>query len=1118
MAKRCVYTLVVFLVLSVPAWLSAQVDTATLVGTVRDASGAVVPGATVAATQVETNMGTTTKTDAEGNYVLTPLKIGKYSVTAEAAGFKKQTRGNITLNVQDRLPVDFDLQVGAVTETVNVSEAAPLVETETSSLGEVIDSRQITDLPLNGRDYLQLATLTTGVTDTSGGGNNGNIGGAFVANGTRGDLNNFLLDGIDNNSNDNGWAILRTNVDAIQEFKAQTSTYSAEFGRSGGAVINASIKSGTNQFHGGGFEFLRNDALDARGFFEAPNQPKAAFKQNQFGGTLGGPIKKDKTFFFGDYQGTRIRQGLTFTSSVPQAAERSGDFSALLGGQASDCGATSDQPCFDGVGRPIFSGEIYDPSTTRTVSGNTVRDGFGFDPVTGLPIPGQANMIPAGQINAISQAFINLYPDPNQAGKRKNNYIISPVLSDRVDQFDTRIDHSLSAVNQIFGRFSLSQRTRIRPAPLPGLANGGNSSTGFTFENTRGLALGNTHTFSPSVVNEVRVGFNRVRVRRGIPVGGAQFPPSELQVPGVANNPSTNGLTVFAPSGFRRVGDPSFAPTLIVSQDFQLSDSLNVIRGKHSLKIGPQFRRSQFNLFQVANPRGRFAFTGRFTQDPGTGEGGISLADLLVGQPDSSFISTLTDFGNRQHVYCGFVQDDFKATPSLTLNLGLRYDYFGPTFESHDRQSNFDFNAGQLIVANRNGASRGLIDVDKANFAPRLGVAWSPLRSQKTVVRGGYGLFYSGQEIRTGDPLQLAYNVPFFFEPSFISNGIMPLLTVSGGFPPLNVNQAVDPGVTSVDRRFHTPYFQQWNLNIQHEFAGDVLIELGYVGSKGTHLQVLTDRNQVTTPAPAASRPDIQSVRPFPQFGVFTSIENHGISNYHSFQLKAIKHLSHGVTFLSAFTYSKAINDQPEICCSSPWPQNSYNLKAERGLSDFDERLRWVTSFDYQLPLGRGSRYLSASRALDLAFGGWHVGGIVSFGSGFPFSPTLSFDPSNTASQGLVRTDRIANGNLPPGQRTPDNWFDINAFPLPADGTFGNSGKNVLDGPGLNVADLSIRKQFELTERYRLEFRAEFFNSFNHPNFAQPDNFIDDGPGSAGVITDTALAMRQVQFGLKLSF
>jgi hypothetical protein len=1060
----------------IPSVSIAQVDTGTIVGTVLDKSGAVVPNATVTLTEVQTNIKTIVKSDAEGNYIATPLKVGNYSISVAIAGFKTQTRENVVLRVQDRLRADFELQVGEVTEKILVTEEVPLVQTETSSLGEVIDSRQITDLPLNGRNYTQLATLTTGVARTSEG-NNGNVGGDFVANGTRGDLNNFILDGIDNNSNDNGGVILRTNVDAIQEFKVQTSTYSAELGRSGGAVINATIKSGTNQFHGSAFEFLRNSALDARGFFEDPTQPKAPFKRNEFGGVFGGPLKKDKTFFFGDYQGTRLRSGLNFVSSVPLPEQRFGDFSGL------------------------DNNTIYDPLT--------------YDPATNTRLPFPGNIIPQDRIVPLSQAFMNLYPDPNQPGKLRNNYIISPQQTDGIDQFDVRVDHNFSATNQIFGRFSFSTRTRVNPAPLPALANGGNSSTGDTFEDTRGAALGNTHTFSPTMVNELRVGFNRAHVRRGLPVGGANFPPEELQVPGVANNPSTNGLTLFAPNGFRRLGDPAFAPTLIVSQEFQLSDSLNIIRGKHTLKVGVQLRRSQFNLFQVANPRGRFGFSGQFTRNPADPDGtGDPLADMLLGLPNFATISTLTDFGNRQHVYGGFVQDDFKINPSLTLNLGLRYEYTTPIFESHDRQSNFDFATGQLLIANQNGNSRGLVETDKTNFAPRVGFAFSPFQDHKTSFRGAYGIFYSAQEIRTGDPLQLAYNLPFFYEPNFFSDGITPNLTVAGGFPVLNVNQAEFPGVTSADGHAHTPYFQQWNLTIQRELPGTILLETGYVGSKGTHLQVLTDRNQVPVPGPG----DVQERRPYPLYGSFTSIENHGNSTYHSFQLKATKRLSKGLSFLSAFTLSKAINDQPEICCSFPWPQNTYDLRSEKGLSDFDQRLRWVTSFDYQLPFGKGRPYLNSGRAVDLVLGGWHLGGIVSFGSGFPFTPALGFDPSNTGSLGLIRANRVGNGNLPSSQRTPDNWFDLNAFTIPADFTFGNAGKNILEGPGSKIADLSIRKQFVFQESKRLEFRAEFFNAVNHPYFVQPDNFIDDGPGAAATITDTAIPMRQIQFGLKFLF
>jgi hypothetical protein len=1063
--------------------LLAQVDTGTIVGTVHDPSGAAVPSATVTIVEKSTNTSTVVHSDDKGDYTSPPLHVGPYSVTTEAPGFKTETRDNLTLQVQDRLRIDFDMQVGQISEKVLVSSEAPPIQTETSSLGQVISSKAITELPLNGRDYIQLATLTTGVVATSASNTNGNIGGSstggqnsFVADGARGTLNNFLLDGIDNNSNDNGGVVLRTNVDAIQEFKIQTNSFSAEFGRSGGAAINAVIKSGTNSYHGDIFEFFRNSALDARDYFEDPATKKASFKQNQFGATIGGPIRREKLFWFGDYQGTVIRRPLTFVSSVPTAAERIGDFSG------------PDEPT------------IYDPST--------------YDPVTNTRAQFPGNVVPADRIPSLTQNILNLYPLPNQPGKLRNNYVISPTEQDRIDQGDFRTDYNISEANQLFFRWSMSGRTDVRPAPLAGLANGGGSSTGNGFEDTMGAALGYTHTFTPTTVNEFRIGFNYVHIRRGVPLGGNVEPPPELRVPGVPNNPGTVGLTLFRPSGYTRIGDPGYAPTILSTQERQITDVLNLVRGGHTIKVGAEIRWSQFNIFQVAAPNGSFSFTGQFTQNPLDGSGGSSIADELLALPTTSTISSLLDLGNRQHVPSAFIQDDYKVNSRLTVNLGVRYDYFSPIVEVNNKQSNFDYQTAQLIVANRNGASRGLVTPDHLNFAPRIGVAFSPFSGGKTVIRSAYGIFYSGQEIRTAGGLQPAYNIPFYYQPFFISDGITPVLTVTQGFPPVNPANAVDPPVTSVDPRSKTPYYQEWNFAIQQALPSATSVELAYAGSKGTHLQVLTDPNQVPVPGPG----DIQPRRPYPQYGPFAAIQNRGNSTYNALQLKVEKRYSRGLSFLSAFTYSKAMNDLPEICCNQPYPQNSFDLRAEKGLADFDQRLRWVTSFDYELPFGRGRRYLTSNRLLDLAFGGWHLGGIYTLTSGFPFSPQLGYDPSNTGDQGVVRADRIANGNLQSGQRDPSLWFDINAFPFPAQYTFGNAGRNILIGPGVNLLDGSIRKEFATTETQRLEFRAEFFNMLNHPNFSQPDNLIDDGPGAAGVITSVAIPMRQIQFGLKYRF
>jgi len=644
--------------------LFAQVDTGTITGTVLDTQGAGVPSASLTFVETSTSTTSKTQTDASGNYASPPLKPGTYKVTAQASGFKVQTHEAVSVRVQDRLRLDFNMAVGSVTENVLVTAETPSIQTDTSSLGEVITTTQITQLPLNGRDYIQLATLTTGVVRTSSG-TNGNSGGSstgglnsFVANGTRGTLNNFLLDGIDNNSNDNGGVVLRSNVDAIQEFKLQTNSYSAEFGRSGGAVVNAITKSGANNYHGDVFEFFRNSSLDARDFFEDPTQKKASFKQNQFGATFGGPIVKNKLFWFIDYQGTRIRNPQTFVSAIPTLEERVGNFSA--------------------PGEPII-----------------------YDPITHTPFAG--NIIPPGRIDPTAQAYANLYPIP-QSGQG-NNFTISPTERDRVDQGDVRLDYNFSQSDQIFVRYSKSGRTDIRPAPLPGLANGGNSSTGVGNEDTDGAAIGFTHTFTPKTINELRVGFSYVHIRRGVPESGNQLPPPELRIPGVPDDPRVNGLTLFAPNGFRRLGDPNFAPTILASQERQITDVLTLVRGGHTLKLGGEIRWSQFNISQEASPRGRFSFSGEFTQ-AADGSGGSSIADMLLGLPISANISTVIGMGNRQHVPSLFVQDDWKVNRRLTLNLGLRYDYFSPIVEAHDRQSNFNYATGTLVVAGQNGASR----------------------------------------------------------------------------------------------------------------------------------------------------------------------------------------------------------------------------------------------------------------------------------------------------------------------------------------------------------------------------------------------------------------------------
>ena len=1090
----------------------AQVDTASVVGTIRDSSGAVLAGATVTATNVDTGVKTAVQSGPDGNYVITPLKIGNYSLSAEASGFRKEVRQSIVLNVQQSIRLDFNLQVGSVTETTSVIGEPPLLETEAAALGDVVAAQQVEELPLNGRRYTDLATLTAGVAKITEGPvngaqtpTNGNAGGSFSVNGTRGDQNNFILDGIDNNSNDNGDVAIVSSVDAIAEFKVQTSNYSPEFGRSGGAVVNATTKSGTNKFHGSAWEFLRNEALDARGYFESPSDKKAPYKQNQFGGTLGGPIIKQKVFFFGDYEGTRINSAQTVFETVPSVAETTGDFSDLLGPKSG----------VDALGRPVYQGEIFNPATTRTVNGSTVRDGFGFDPTTGLAIPGQANIIPKQYLDSIALNYASLYPAPNVPGAQGNNYRVNAPGTHRVDQTDARVDENISSKIQLFQRFTLVQDHRFQAPPFRGPADGGNYNTGNRPLHNRGLALGYTHTVSPKLVNDLRYGFNRIYYISNSPTYGQHYPPAGFQVPGVPNDSSVNGLTRFAPNGYRGLGEPLFTPTTVISQSFQLNDTVSLVHGKHMIKVGPEIRWDQFNMQQIAQPRGNLSFSGQFTAvDPGNQMGsGNSIADMLLGLPVSAKISTVTFFHNRQHTYGAFVEDSYKVLPNLTLDLGLRYDYATAVYDAKHRQSNFDYTKGIIVPAGTPGYPKNLATTDKYDFAPRIGLSYRPFQSRPMVIRAGYGRFFTFQEIRTGDPLQLAYNLPFFFEPTFQSDGLTPSqVTLATGFPALGPSQAPFAGVTSQDWNPHTAVYDEWNLNIEYQLPGQIVISPAYVGTKGTHLQVLMDRNQI----PIASPTFDQSRRPYPQYGPFTSISNRGNSTYHAIQLKAEKRTSHGLYFLSAFTYSKAINDQPEICCNAPWPQDSYNLQAEKGLADFDNRERWVTSVDYELPVGRGKPFLNQGGALGKILGGWHIGGIVTFRSGFPFSPAMGYDPTNTGSQGLLRTDQIGSGHL--AHPSPNLWFNIGDFPVPACYCFGNAHKNVLEGPGEKSADVSARKFFNLSEQVRLEFRAEFFNAFNHAVFSQPDNYITDGPGAAGVITGTVIPQRQIQFALKLQF
>ncbi len=1050
----------------VSAWLAvlilvaassfAQVDTGAILGTVRDSSGAVLPGATVTLTHKQTNIATRTTTDGRGNYEAVGLSIGTYTVTVSLQGFRDASREKIDLRIQDRLRIDFKLEVGAAEAVVVTSEPA-LLQTQEGSLGQVIESKQLEELPISGRSFVPLAALTPGVWLVQGS-TNGNAGeeDTVITNGMRASATNFMLDGVDNNNNDSpGHPIVQPNIDAIAEFKVQTSNYSAEFGRSGGAVINMTIKAGGNDTKGTAFLFGHNGALDSRDYFADPNEPKPPFSYYQYGGTAGGSISRDRAFYFADFQGTNQTTSNTLTLSVPTNRMRNGDFSE--------------------EGNPTL-----------------------IDPQTGQPFPG--NVIPQDRMSPLARNFINLYPSPNRDGLR-NNYVVAPTVTLNTYQGDLRLDDNVTASDQVFGRASYIGQSRVIPAPLPGIAGGGDYGTGDTSRTTWGAALGYSKTLTSRSFNEFRGGFNRLSTSVGVPIGGTYVPPADLQVPGVPLDPRVNGLTVFAPDSYSFIGDPEYNPTYTTSQELQFSDALTFLFGNHNVRAGAMARQSKFDLFQIPQPRGAFRFSGEFTGD--------AMGDALLGLASQTDIQNITDVKNTTWYYAVFVQDDWRVTNNLTFNVGLRWEYTSATQEAQNRQSNFDYATGQILVAGVNGNSPGLINVDENNFAPRFGFAWTPDNSNTWVVRGGWGMFYNNEEPRTS--FQLGFNPPFFYSVSRFSDfGVTPAANVDDGFPSVSPADAEFPGLISVDQSFHSPYYEQWNLAVQKTFPCDLSVEVAYVGTRGLHLQVLRDQNQ---PAPGPG--DVQGRRPYPEYGNFASIENAGSSQYSGFQLKVSKRLGQGLWFLVSYNYGHAKSDQGEIGLASPWPQNSLNVASDYGRSDGDQVHRVVGSFSYNLPFGQGKAYVNTTGILDTLFGGWQFGGILTYGSGFPFTPLISGgDPSNTGTFGSLRPNLVGDPHV--NNRGPNRWFNTAAYEVPDAYTFGNAPRNSITGPDFLDIDLYLSKQFPLGRDMSLEFRIETFNVANRANFAQPDPYIDSDSG--GTITGLAGPMRTIQWGLRLYF
>ena len=1166
--------------------LFAQVDTGTILGTVTDSTGAVVPGAKVTLMNEGTSLTQSAETRQDGTYIFTPVKIGSYTLEVQSKGFQTIRRTGVSVNIEQQAVVNVTLSPGEITQTVEVQAAAPLLQTENGSVGQVIESTSINDLPLNGRNYNFLARLTTGVTYAQADGRGLAATGWFAANGTRPAQNNYLLDGIDNNSNSvdflSGAAyVLKPPVDAIAEFKLQTNSFSAEFGRAGGAVLNATLKSGSNGFHGSGWEFLRNDKLDAADFFQnASGEKQGEFRQNIFGVTAGGPIQKNKTFWFADFEGTRIRQASPQVVTVPTAAERNSgftNFSDLIALQSGTVGT-------DLLGRSYPLGTIFDPATTRTVQAGQM------DPTTGRvaastgyvrdPFPG--NIVPSSRLDPNAIKLMSLYPAPNGSGLY-GNYGVNPLNTSDTNAFDVRVDENFNEKNQMFARYSFSDSPIYRPGPFQGVADGGGFNNGDASVRAQGAALSYTHSFSPTLINEARAGFNREHQLRLQPEGDDTTNiPLKYGIPGVLQVPGNGGLPNFAISGLQQLGSAGWLVSDRYSNTIQFSENLTKIYGSHTFKGGMEAQSIQFPWTAPPSSRGNFSWSGLYTSSPNLNDGSTARAQFLltpmgadvanginnVGGADSVSASNFGSVANTKAYIGIYFQDDWKVSRRLTLNLGLRWDHFSLVGEKYGAQGNFvpgtpgagaefiipETRKGNpplsqsfvdalaqdgiaLVYTNKYGS--GLGNAQTLNFAPRFGFAYQA--TSKLVVRGGYGIYYGGFENRGGYP-NLGYNYPFQYSFSYPAPNAATPITYPDGTNatlergllgiPLNPLDVSGDGLSfrGIEFNYKTPYTQSYNLTVQYEVAPSQSFEVGYVASLGRHLETFSGTNNVSEILPPNVDP--QGYVPFPDFARGASYAtSNANSHYHSLQTKYTWRLHDGLNFLVGYTFAKTLTNADDLLSGGGIAGfrapdlPGFGIQKDMGLASFDVRHAFTFSGTYDLPVGKGKSYLNGmNRVGEAILGGWSTNWIVTAYSGQP--QTVGCTTTTTAGLGCYAL-MVPGQSLYGGQHNVSQFYNPLAFANPAAATtIGQSdygplggGPTQVTGPPFRRMDFSLFKQFPIRERFKLEFRAEAFNLTNTPNFALPSNLNFQDLTNFGQITstrDNPDDPRELQFALKL--
>ena len=1100
-----------------PFGLLAQSELATLSGVVADPSGAVLAGVMVTATNEATNISATGRSNDDGRYLVPSLRPGVYTISASLQGFKKYVQSGVTLQVNQAARLDIALAIGDVTEQVAVTAEAPLLETESAARGSVIDQRKIVELPLNGRDYNQLATLSPGVLLPTPRLQTIEFKGAFNVNGNRAFQNAFQLDGVDNTSYSNSFRgnnmqIVQPSIDALQEFKIQTNAYSAEFGRSSGALINAVIKSGTNALHGSAYEFHRDKSLDAANFFANKNRLDKPFRlRNQYGGTLGGPIIRDKTFIFGDYEGLRDRRGVVRTSSMPQPAWRQGRFTIPIWNpfNANDQGT-----------------DFRQPATSDCNDGR-----------------GNCWIIPASLSDPVGKRIVDVNPDPNTGapGQIDNNFVRAPITRNRTDQFDARADHHFSTAFNIFGRYSFSDTNLFTPAPKPGLAEAATNDTfGSALWRSQAVAVGATWVISTTKVSDTRVGIARGNFFQTPPNFGSGCPEKLIGLKGAPTDESIcGGIPVMDLPGTnaRRIGRTTSVPQFQTPRSYDFRESISWIRGAHALKFGGELLHVQTGIRDVSALLGQFTLTGRFSGQNTEYQGGI--ADLLMGLPTRYRQDSNTVFNQWQKMYFFFLQDDWKAGSRLTLNLGLRYELATPPRERDNQWANFIAEQGKYVTATGGGLfERSLIHPDYNNFGPRIGFAYNLL--PRTVLRGAYGVFYNHTN-RQGREGLLGFNFPFIVQFDRNISGSTPLKAPAAFFRlqdgiPAGILDPARVDQTGLARKAQDPfqrtsYVQQWNFGIQQELVRDLLFEVSYVGNRGTKLAAFRNLNQRPVTFDSRGAP-VAGARPLASLGIngetVQYLENIGVSNYHSLQTRLEKRFSRGLSALVSYTWGKALTNSVDHLSTSGVgngvdvgvfrePQNGLDRRSEYGLAEFDVQHRFVASAVWELPY-------KADQPAGWLLGGWEFSPILTAQTGLGLTVTQS-EPFSIGGERRSRPNRVGLGSLPEGQRTVDRYLDSSAFqsiqtdPTRAGFTpnqvFGNSGVGILRGPGLVNLDFNLSKTFKVGENNAFQFRAEFFNSLNHPNFGVPG--VNLGAGF-GQIVATATEPRIIQFGMKYRF